>query len=160
MQLLDVKSRGKQLRSCSGVPSVQCGCFQHRHEAAMYQPSVPPSRSNENDARESKNVKSTNVPVDAEIKQVLPKPVQERGQQPKTMLERVLCDPKCVIRLKELLHILKVSRSTVYLRINPKSKYYDPMFPKTIPLGMKAKGWVLEDVYAYIEHLRYQQEIA
>lgn len=160
MQLLDVKSRGKQLRSCSGVPSVQCGCFQHRHEAAMYQSFVTPGRSSENDVRESKNVKSTSVQVDTEIKQILPKQAQEQTSQPKTALGRALCDPKCVIRLKELLHILKVSRSTVYLRINPKSKYYDPMFPKSIPLGMKAKGWVLEDVYAYIEHLRYQQEIA
>ena len=126
----------------------------------MYQPSVPPNRSSENDARESKNVKSTNVPVDAEIKQVLLKPAQEQGYQPKTMLERALCDPKCVIRLKELMHILKVSRSTVYLRINPQSKYYDPMFPKSIRLGMKAVGWVLEDVHAYIENLRHQQKIA
>lgn len=105
----------------------------------MYQSFVTPGRSSENDVRESKNVKSTSVQVDTEIKQILPKQAQEQTSQPKTALERALCDPKCVIRLKELLHILKVSRSTVYLRINPKSKYYDPMFPKSIPLGMKAK---------------------
>ncbi|MDR0212456.1 MAG: AlpA family phage regulatory protein [Comamonas sp.] len=126
----------------------------------MYQSFVTPGRSSENDVRESKNVKSTSVPVDAQIKQILPKQSQEQTPQPKTALERALCDPKCVIRLKTLLEMLGVSRSTVYLRINPQSKYYDPMFPKSIPLGMKAKGWVLEDVYGYIEHLRNQAEIA
>lgn len=129
-------------------------------KAAMYQPFVTPDRSIESDVRESKNVKSTKAPVDAESKQVLSKPVQEEGCQPKTALERALCDPKCVIRLKTLLEMLGVSRSTVYLRINPQSKYYDPMFPKSIPLGMKAKGWVLEDVHAYIEHLRHLQVTA
>lgn len=126
----------------------------------MYQPFATPDRSSENDVRESKNVKSTSVPVDTEIKQILPKQAQKQTSQPKTALERALCDPKCVIRLKTLLEMLGVSRSTVYLRINPQSKYYDPMFPKSIPLGMKAKGWVLEDVYGYIEHLRNQAEIA
>lgn len=126
----------------------------------MYQPFATLDRSSENDVRESKNVKSTSVPVDTEIKQIFPKQAQEQTSQPKTGLERALCDPKCVIRLKTLLEMLGVSRSTVYLRINPQSKYYDPMFPKSIPLGMKAKGWVLEDVHAYIEHLRNQAEIA
>lgn len=126
----------------------------------MYQSFATPDRSSENDVRESKNVKSTNVPVDIEIQQILSKQAQEQTSLPKTALERALRDPKCVIRLKTLLEMLGVSRSTVYLRINPQSKYYDPMFPKSIPLGMKAKGWVLEDVHAYIEHLRNQAEIA
>lgn len=126
----------------------------------MYQSFTTSDRSSENDVRESKSVKSTSVPVDAQIKQILPKQAQEQTSQPKAALERALCDPKCVIRLKTLLEMLGLSRSTVYLRINPQSKYYDPMFPKSIPLGMKAKGWVLEDVHAYIEHLRNQAEIA
>lgn len=126
----------------------------------MYQSFAIPDRSSENDVRESKNVKSTSVQVDTEIKQILPKQAQEQASQPKAAPERARCDPKCVIRLKTLLEILGVSRSTVYLRINPQSKYYDPLFPKSIPLGMKARGWVLEDVHAYIEHLRYQLKIA
>lgn len=62
-------------------------------------------------------------------------------------------DPKAIIRLNTLLDLVGMSRSTVYNRINPKSKYYDPMFPKRVRLGPKAIGWVLADVYAYIEHL-------
>jgi prophage regulatory protein len=126
----------------------------------MYQSFVTPGRSSENDVRESKNVKSTSVQVDTEIQQILSKQAQEQTSQPKTASERALCDPKCVIRLKTLLEMLGVSRSTVYLRINPQSKYYDPMFPKSIRLGMKAVGWVLQDVHAYIEYLRNQAEIA
>lgn len=64
-------------------------------------------------------------------------------------------DPRTIIRLSMLLGLVGVSRSTVYNRVNPKSKYYDPMFPKSVRLGAKAVGWVLADVYAYIEHLRH-----
>lgn len=71
-----------------------------------------------------------------------------------------LCDPKAIIRLGKLLGLLGVSRSTVYLRINPESKYYDPMFPRSIRLGAKSVGWILADVYAYIEHLRNREEFS
>ena len=67
---------------------------------------------------------------------------------------------KVIIRLPKLKHLLGVSRSTVYLRLNPKSKYYDPLFPKPIRSGAKAVGWLLADVYAYIDHLRNADEVA
>lgn len=60
---------------------------------------------------------------------------------------------KAVIRLPKLTQLLSVSRSTVYLRINPRSKYYDPRFPKALRLGSKAVGWLLADVHDYIDHL-------
>lgn len=63
-----------------------------------------------------------------------------------------------ILRLRQLLKALGISRSTVYLRINPKSKYYDPVFPKPIRLGAKAVGWVLSDVNDYIEHLKKKQQ--
>lgn len=63
-----------------------------------------------------------------------------------------------ILRLRQLLKALGISRSTVYLRIDPKSKYYDPVFPKPIRLGAKAVGWVLSDVYDYIEHLKKKQQ--
>lgn len=55
-----------------------------------------------------------------------------------------------VIRLPKLLQILGISRSTVYLKINKDSKYYDKDFPLPIKLGEKAVGWVLQDVFNYI----------
>ena len=63
-----------------------------------------------------------------------------------------------ILRLWKLKNLLGISRSTVYLRINPKSTYYDPKFPKPIRLGAKAMGWVLSDVYDYIEYLKEKQK--
>lgn len=85
------------------------------------------------------------------------KPAQITARQTasaKGSLEGALRDPKAIIRLRKLLGLLGVSRSTVYLRISPQSKYYDPKFPKSIRLGAKSVGWILADVYAYIDHLR------
>lgn len=59
-----------------------------------------------------------------------------------------------VIRLPKLLQILGISRSTVYLKINKSSKYYDKDFPQPIKLGEKAVGWVLQDVFNYIELIK------
>lgn len=64
-----------------------------------------------------------------------------------------------ILRLCKLKNLLGISRSTVYLRINPKSKYYDPVFPKPIRLGAKAVGWVLSDVCEYIEHLKKNKKV-
>ncbi len=60
----------------------------------------------------------------------------------------------CVIRLPKLLSILGISRSTVYLKINKSSKYYDKDFPKPIKLGEKAIGWINQDVMEYIEVIK------
>lgn len=62
--------------------------------------------------------------------------------------------PMCVIRLPKLLSILGISRSTVYLKINQTSKYYDKDFPKPIKLGEKAIGWINQDVMEYIESMK------
>lgn len=59
-----------------------------------------------------------------------------------------------VIRLPKLLQILGISRSTVYLKLNKSSKYYDKYFPQPIKLGEKAVGWLLMDVFNYIESIK------
>ncbi|QOQ84567.1 AlpA family phage regulatory protein [Comamonas thiooxydans] len=71
--------------------------------------------------------------------------------------QRSALDLKTIIRLPQLVKLVGLSRSTVYLRLNTKTKYYDPSFPKPIQLGMKAVGWKLADVYSYIEKLRYRE---
>jgi prophage regulatory protein len=59
------------------------------------------------------------------------------------------------IRLKDLIKSISMSRSTAYERMNPKSKYYDPRFPKPISLGScsSAIGFVESEVQEYIAHL-------
>lgn len=39
-----------------------------------------------------------------------------------------------IVRMKELTQILGISRSTIYDKLNPKSRRYDPRFP-TLTFG-------------------------
>lgn len=55
-----------------------------------------------------------------------------------------------VIRLKELLRLIGLSRSTVYDRTNPKSTRFDPSFPRPIKLGAASVGRSLNEVMAWI----------
>jgi len=55
-----------------------------------------------------------------------------------------------VIRLKELTRLIGLSRSTIYDRMNPKSKRFDPSFPRPIKLGLASVGWNLSEVMAWI----------
>nr|WP_253865460.1 AlpA family phage regulatory protein [Aeromonas sobria] len=52
--------------------------------------------------------------------------------------------------MKELSSLLGLSRSTIYDRINPKSRRFDPSFPRPIRLGLASVGWSLHDVMAWI----------
>ncbi|VFS52527.1 helix-turn-helix transcriptional regulator [Budvicia aquatica] len=50
--------------------------------------------------------------------------------------------PLKVLRLKDVVKKMGISRSTIYDWINPKSPRYDPTFPRQIPLGKKSVGWL------------------
>ncbi|MCS0540275.1 AlpA family phage regulatory protein [Aeromonas veronii] len=58
-----------------------------------------------------------------------------------------------IVRLKELTQLIGLSRSTVYDRINIKSKRFDPSFPRPIKLGVASVGWSLNEVMAWIAAL-------
>lgn len=55
-----------------------------------------------------------------------------------------------ILRLKRLKEKTGISRSTVYNKINPKSKYYDDAFPKPIRLGPGSIGWLEAEVNAWL----------
>lgn len=55
-----------------------------------------------------------------------------------------------VIRLKELSQQVGLSRSTIYDRMNPQSKRFDPTFPRPIRLGLASVGWSQRTVMAWI----------
>lgn len=58
-----------------------------------------------------------------------------------------------IIRRPEVERRLQVSRQWIYDRINPKSKYYDPEFPKPIKLGNgknPAVGWVESEIDLFL----------
>ncbi|UBO72982.1 helix-turn-helix transcriptional regulator [Aeromonas rivuli] len=56
-----------------------------------------------------------------------------------------------VVRIKELVTILGLSRSTIYNKLNASSKAYDDGFPKPIRLGAASVGWMLTEVYAWLQ---------
>lgn len=58
-----------------------------------------------------------------------------------------------IVRMAQLTKVIGISRSMIYLKINDKSPYYDPKFPKPRKLGTKAVGWLLSDVATYVGSL-------
>lgn len=55
-----------------------------------------------------------------------------------------------VVRVKELVQILGIARSTIYDKLNPASRRFDPSFPQPIKLGSSSVGWLLPDVYQWL----------
>ncbi|ENA4487908.1 AlpA family transcriptional regulator [Escherichia coli] len=49
--------------------------------------------------------------------------------------------PSRILRMAELTRLLGISRSTIYVKINPAPKYHDPTFPKPIRLASASVGW-------------------
>jgi len=56
-----------------------------------------------------------------------------------------------IIRLPEVLRITGKSKSSQYAMLNPKSKTYDPTFPKSISIGLRAKGWLEQEVIDWLQ---------
>ena len=55
-----------------------------------------------------------------------------------------------ILRLRALSEKIGLSRSTIYERLDPKSPRHDPDFPRPIPLGAKAIGFLESDAEAWI----------
>jgi prophage regulatory protein len=55
-----------------------------------------------------------------------------------------------ILRLRRLKEKTGISRSSVYNKLNPRSKYYDATFPKPIRLGAASVGWLEADVEAWL----------
>ena len=63
-----------------------------------------------------------------------------------------------IFNIKSVIEITALSRSTIYELINPKSKYYDPSFPKPLHLTQNRIGWLSKDIYAWLELKIAQRE--
>ena len=59
-----------------------------------------------------------------------------------------------IIRRRRLCELTGVSRSTSYLREDPRSKYFDANFPKSLRIGINSVGWRLVDVLTYIDSFK------
>lgn len=59
-----------------------------------------------------------------------------------------------LLRLPVLIERTGISRSGIYARLNSKSRYFDPSFPRPIslsPSGRGAVAWLAHEVEAWIE---------
>ncbi|CAG1001335.1 hypothetical protein MTYP_02908 [Methylophilaceae bacterium] len=59
-----------------------------------------------------------------------------------------------LLRRKQIEQLLGISRSTIYARLDPKSKQYDPDFPKPIKLSASSDSvaWIEAEAQDYIAH--------
>ena len=55
-----------------------------------------------------------------------------------------------ILRLKRMKEKTGISGSSIYNKLNPRSKYYDATFPRPIRLGASSVGWKESDVDAWI----------
>lgn len=62
-----------------------------------------------------------------------------------------------VFRLKDVIRILGISRSMLYLWMDEQSKYFNPDFPRPIKLSIRSIGWKSEDIEAFINSRIYQK---
>jgi len=56
-----------------------------------------------------------------------------------------------VLLLPALCRKLGLGVASVYRRLDPKSKYFDPDFPRPKQIGLRRVAWVESEVDAYIE---------
>lgn len=56
-----------------------------------------------------------------------------------------------ILRLREVMNRISVSRSTIYDWLNPRSPRFDSSFPKPIQLGKASVGWIESAINVWIE---------
>lgn len=56
-----------------------------------------------------------------------------------------------ILRIDQVKVKIGLSRSTIYSRLNPNSRHYDPLFPKPIHLGIKAVAWIEAEIDAWLQ---------
>ncbi|MBW3796283.1 AlpA family phage regulatory protein [Aeromonas hydrophila] len=57
-----------------------------------------------------------------------------------------------VLRIKDLINKIGMSRSTIYDWLNPKSPRYDETFPKPFKIGQSSIAWFEHDVDSWLIH--------
>lgn len=58
--------------------------------------------------------------------------------------------PLILLRAAQVCSKLKISRTTLYAKLDKNSKYFDPDFPKQIQLGPSSVGWVEQQIDQWI----------
>ena len=55
-----------------------------------------------------------------------------------------------ILRLPEVIETCGISRSSVYEKLNPRSRRYDKDFPTPIKIGVSSVGWFQHEVYQWL----------
>lgn len=55
-----------------------------------------------------------------------------------------------VIRRAEVQQLTGLSRSTIYAKMDAKSPYYDPDWPRKVNLGPRSVGWYRHEVIEWV----------
>lgn len=58
--------------------------------------------------------------------------------------------PITILRLRQVVTRTGISRSAIYEKLNPNSKYHDPLFAKPIKLGASTIGFIENDVNTWL----------
>ncbi|WP_414646929.1 helix-turn-helix transcriptional regulator [Comamonas sp. UBA7528] len=58
--------------------------------------------------------------------------------------------PLNLLRANQVCSKLRISKTTLYAKLDKSSKYYDPEFPKQIKLGVSSVGWIEQQVDQWI----------
>ena len=56
-----------------------------------------------------------------------------------------------ILRVKEVCALLKLSKSSLYAKLQQGNRYHDPSFPKPIKLGAAAVGWTEQSIMTWLE---------
>lgn len=56
-----------------------------------------------------------------------------------------------ILRLKQMLAVVNISKSNAYDKLNPKSPRYDPLFPKPIKLGGRSIGFIESEIQGWLQ---------
>ncbi|WPE80629.1 AlpA family phage regulatory protein [Acinetobacter baumannii] len=58
-----------------------------------------------------------------------------------------------MLKLRDVISKCQISRSTIYDKLDHKSKRHDPNFPKPRKLGMNSVAWVEHEVERWLQNL-------
>ena len=66
------------------------------------------------------------------------------------MQNSVSSHPK-VLRMKDVVNICGLSRSTIDDKMDTKSRRHDPSFPRPLKIGISAVGWMEQDIFGWLD---------
>lgn len=62
------------------------------------------------------------------------------------------CNPEKLISIDQVISATGLGLKSVYARLNPKNRLYDPFFPKQVKVGQRAARWVDSEVQTWVQH--------